>query len=271
MTLKPIVACAALAVSATTFASGDTDVHEREYALPKCDKPVAKVMFSDFKCKAADCSASGSQQETTNNWWADYRSGRVRQPDYRGVGTGMGDMLATALTQTGCFEVMERAQMAEVAQELALVGKKVQAQQADYMITGSVTSLGFDQSGLNLGGLGFFNRIPLVGAAAANLSFKKTKAHLNLDIRVIDINKATIRGSKTFEGDNSRTGIGVGGWGVGSGGLLGGSASSISGTPLEEVARDVLIRSTNFVVDTLAQNAVSERVPLVKADDSAKN
>ncbi len=37
----------------------------------------------------------------------------------------MGDMLAMAPTQTGCFEVMERAQMAEV--ELALVGKKLNA------------------------------------------------------------------------------------------------------------------------------------------------
>ena len=43
---------------------------------------------------------------------------------------------------------------------------------------------------------------------------------------------------------------------------LGGSHASISGSPLEEVARDLLVRSTVFVTDELAARNVSERVTL---------
>lgn len=179
----------------------------------------------------------------------------------------MTDMLAIALTQTGCFEVQERAALEDLNKELALVGKKIEAEAADYMVTGSITSLGFEQSSTGLGGLGFLAG-PL-RLLAGSVDFKKTKVHMNIDIRVVDIKKARIVASKTFQANNERSGFGmsVAGWaGVG----LGGSHASISGSPLEEVARDLLVRATSFLTETIAQKNIAQRVAFKATDAQPK-
>jgi len=171
----------------------------------------------------------------------------------------MTEMLATALSQTGCFEVMERAALDEINKELALVGRKVEAQAADFMVTGSITSLGFEQSSTGLGALGFLPKP--IAMLAGSVDFKKSKVWMNMDIRLVDINKAKMMSSRTFEANNQRSGFGMSaaGWaGVG----FGGSHAAISGSPLEEVARDVLVRSTAFVAETLAAKQIVERVEL---------
>ena len=248
-----------------------SEVSEREIAVPTCTRPAAKVMFTEFKCKSADCSSSAGQQDPRRYRWWDYAAGsggNVGQPTYTGVGTGMTDMLATALTQTGCFDVQERAALEELNRELALVGKKIEAEAADYMVTGSITSLGYEQSSTGLGGLGF-----LPGPfrlLAGSVDFKKSKVHMNIDIRVVDVKKAKIVASKTFQANNEKSGFGVSalGWaGVG----LGGSHASISGSPLEEVARDLLVRATVFLTETIAQKNIAERVALKAQEPNVKN
>jgi curli biogenesis system outer membrane secretion channel CsgG len=260
-------AVAAFAVLTVPLAFADaSEVHEREISVPKCAKPIAKVVVSEIKCKSADCSSGAGQQDPKRYRWWDYMGaggGNVRQPAYTGVGTGMTEMLSTALTQTGCFEVMERASLDEINKELALVGKKVEAEAADFLITGSITSLGFEQSATGLGGLAGFFKGP-VALVAGSVDFKKSKVHMNMDLRVVNISKARVVGSRTFQADNQKSGFGVSaaGWaGVG----LGGSHASITGSPLEEVARDLLVRSTSFITDTLAEKNITERVTL-KAD-----
>ena len=98
--MKPDVrlAAALLFIPAMCFADSST-VSERQIDVPKCNSPAAKVVFTEFKCKSADCSSSAGQQDPRQyRWWE--RSGTVAQPSYTGVGTGMTEMLATALTQT---------------------------------------------------------------------------------------------------------------------------------------------------------------------------
>jgi curli biogenesis system outer membrane secretion channel CsgG len=247
-----------------------SEVMEREIAVPKCLKPAAKVVFTEFKCKSADCSSNAGQQDPRRYRWWDHLSGaggNVAQPSYTGVGTGMTDMLATALSQTGCFDVQERATLDDLNKELALVGKKIEAEAADYMVTGSITSLGFEQSATGLGGLGFLKG-PLA-LLAGSVDFKKSKVHMNMDIRVVDVKRAKIIASKTFQANNQKSGFGVSalGWaGVG----LGGSHASISGSPLEEVARDLLVRATSFLTETIAQKNITERVTLKAAEPDAK-
>jgi curli biogenesis system outer membrane secretion channel CsgG len=247
-----------------------SEVVEREIAVPKCNRPAAKVVFTEFKCKSADCSSNAGQQDPRRYRWWDHLSGaggNVQQPSYTGVGTGMTDMLATALTQTGCFDVQERATLDDLNKELALVGKKIEAEAADYMVTGSITSLGFEQSSTGLGGLGFLKG-PLA-LLAGSVDFKKSKVHMNMDIRVVDVKRAKIVASKTFQANNQKSGFGVSamGWaGVG----LGGSHASISGSPLEEVARDLLVRATSFLTETIAQKNITERIPLKAAESDAK-
>jgi curli biogenesis system outer membrane secretion channel CsgG len=247
-----------------------SEVVEREIAVPKCNRPAAKVVFTEFKCKSADCSSNAGQQDPRRYRWWDHLSGaggNVQQPSYTGVGTGMTDMLATALTQTGCFDVQERATLDDLNKELALVGKKIEAEAADYMVTGSITSLGFEQSATGLGGLGFLKG-PLA-LLAGSIDFKKTKVHMNMDIRVVDVRRAKIIASKTFQANNQKSGFGMSamGWaGVG----LGGSHASISGSPLEEVARDLLVRATSFLTETIAQKNITERIPLKAVEPDAK-
>lgn len=247
-----------------------SEVTEREITVPKCATPAAKVVFTEFKCKSADCSSNAGQQDPRRYRWWEYAGGRgnVAQPSYTGVGTGMTDMLATALTQTGCFEVQERATLDELNKELALVGKKIEAEAADYMVTGSITSLGFEQSSTGLGGLGFLGGP--IGLLAGSIDFKKSKVHMNMDIRVVDVKKAKIIASKTFQANNQKSGFGVSGLGWGGGVGLGGSHASISGSPLEEVARDLLVRATAFLTETIAKKNISERVALKAADPETK-
>lgn len=255
------VAGVVLTLGSTGIQAEPSQVGERQIDVPRCARPVAKVMVSDIKCKSVDCSGGGQQSPKPRRWW-EYVSGsdNVNQPSYTGVGSGMSEMLATALSQTGCFEIMERAALDEINQELALVGKKVEAEPADFMITGSITSIGFEQSSTGLGGLGFLPRP--IALIAGSVDWKSSKVWMNMDIRLVDIRKAKLVGSKTFEANNKRDGFGMSaaGWaGVG----FGGSHASISGSPLEEVARDLLVRSTVYAVDALASRNVTERVSLV--------
>lgn len=246
-----------------------SDVAERVINVPKCNAPAAKVVFTEFKCKSADCSSNAGQQDPRRyRWWeAGGSGGNVSQPTYTGVGTGMTDMLATALSQTGCFDVQERAALEELNKELALIGKRVEAEAADYMVTGSITSLGFEQSSTGLGGLSFLKGP--IGLLAGSIDYKKAKVHMNMDIRVVDVKKAKIVASKTFQANNEKTGFGLSarGWGGGTG--LGGSHASISGSPLEEVARDLLVQSTSFLAETIAKNNITERIA-IKAEPGAK-
>lgn len=90
---------ALLILPALSFAE-PSEVSVRAIDVPKCNAPAAKVVFTEFKCKSADCSSGAGQQDLWQyRWWE--RSGNVSQPSYTGVGTGMTEMLATALTQTG--------------------------------------------------------------------------------------------------------------------------------------------------------------------------
>jgi curli biogenesis system outer membrane secretion channel CsgG len=244
-----------------------SEVSERAIDVPKCAAPAAKVVFTEFKCKSADCSSGAGQQDPRQyRWWE--RSGNVAQPSYTGVGTGMTEMLATALTQTGCFDVQERAALDEINKELALVGKKVEADAADYMITGSITSLGFEQSSTGLGGMSFLKG-PLA-LLAGSVDYKKSKVHMNMDIRVVDVKRAKIIASKTFQANNEKTGFGISALGWGGGTALGGNHASISGSPLEEVARDLLVKSTSFLTETIAAKNITEHVAVKATDVSVK-
>lgn len=244
-----------------------SEVSERSIDVPKCAAPAARVVFTEFKCKSADCSSGAGQQDPRQyRWWE--HTGKVAQPTYTGVGTGMTEMLATALTQTGCFDVQERAELDEINKELALVGRKVEAEAADYMITGSITSLGFEQSSTGLGGMSFLKG-PLA-LLAGSVDFKKSKVHMNMDIRVVDVKRAKIIASKTFQANNEKNGFGISALGWGGGTALGGSHASISGSPLEEVARDLLVKSTSFLTETIAAKNITEHVAVKATDVSVK-
>lgn len=245
----------ALFALATTCAA-QTQVVEKTYALPKCDKPVASVMVGKLSCKSSGC------QPHTSNGAANSQmamllalaNAQSAGPDLSVVGDGMVAILTTVLKETGCFDIQEREAMDELAKELALVGKKMEVQQADFMISGAITSISMESKKSSLGG-GF---IPIIGA----ISTTKQSAEIALDIKIIDINRAKVFDAKTFQANNETSSTSFGAVGFGPGGVLGGGISTIKNTPMEPIVRDILTQIASFT----ATRMVAAKGP-VKSED----
>lgn len=225
--------CAAL-TSIGALATDGTTVTTKAYELPTCTKPVASVMVGKLACKAAGCQPLPA----ANSALLAMAMAQQRGPNLAAVGDGMGAMLTTVLKETGCFDIQDREAMEELAKELALVGKKMEVQQADFMIAGSITSISMNTERKALGG-GF---IPIVGAFS-----KTTKtAEIGLDIKVVDVNRGKIVEAKTFQANNETTSTSFGAGGVGPGFALGGAMQSLKGTPMEGIVRDILTQVASF-------------------------
>lgn len=218
--------------------------------LPHCDAPIASVVVGKLQCKAANCDLGrtsggepaggifGALQQIANAQTGG--AGNVV-----GIGDGIKDVLVTALTESGCFVVQDREQMAELQAELALVGKTLQAQQAEYLISGAITQIDISVKQSNLGG----GLIPVVGAVG-----KKTQhAAVGLDLKLVNVDTATVVASK-----NAQAAIDTKSWNLAGGGVapvggtwggFGGAFSSLKGTNLEAVTKDAIAKGVTFLVE----------------------
>ena len=232
-----LIAVAMLGVFSVQVFAAETVITEKTAQVQKCEKPIGKIALGKVTCKAAFCSNPKSPAAS----FLQQIASLTGQPAYEGIGQGIGDMLISALKQTGCFEVLERESMEELKQEVALMGKNIELEAADFLIGGSVTSLTMETTNTNLG-LGI---IPVLSA----VDIKKTRALVGMDIRIIDVNSGKITFTKSYEANNQKSGLGIGaggGWnGVGFGGIF----SQLKGTALEEVVRDVVVRATVDIID----------------------
>lgn len=231
-----------LAVMTATLAGtavAETTITEKDYNLPRCTKPIASLMVGNLTCKSAGCQANAGANDRAGGLaaLAAMASGES-EGSFPGIGDGLSAMLTTALKETGCFDIQEREALEELKKEMALVGKTVEAQQSDYMITGAVTSISMSTKRKQLGG----GYVPIIGA----FSTTKKTADLGLDIKIIDVSKATVVDSKTFAANNetSSWSMGAGAFGGGMGAL--GGMSNIKGTPMEDVVRDILARVASY-------------------------
>lgn len=232
-----LIAVAILGVFSVSALAAETEIAEKTAQVPKCEKPIGKIALGKVTCKAASCS----NPKTPTASFLQQIASLAGQPAYEGIGQGIGDMLISALRETGCFEVLERESLEELKQEIALMGKNIELEAADFLIGGSVTSLTMETTNTNLG-LGI---IPVLSA----VDIKKTRAVVGMDIRIIDVNSGKITFTKSYEANNQKSGLGIGagaGWhGVGFGGIY----SQLKGTALEEVVRDVVVRATVDIVN----------------------
>jgi curli biogenesis system outer membrane secretion channel CsgG len=169
------------------------------------------------------------------------------QPNVEGIGSGLGDMMVTMMKSTGCFSIQERQDLDAINKELALVGKKVEAEPADFIISGSVTQISLEQARSNFG----FGLIPVIGSVSSTTQ----KAEVALDLRLIEVQKAKIMESKSFSAKSSKTSWGVGGGGASAVAGFGGTFSKLNGTALEVVAKQALVEAVNFMVATLSQRS----------------
>ena len=232
-----------LAVSAGFAHADKTTISEKEYALPKCSKPVASVMIGQLTCKSAACQPVQQDARAGGLMALAALASGNSSVSFPGVGEGMSAMLTTVLKETGCFDIQERESLDDLNKELALVGKKVEVQQADFLITGAITSINMSTHKKQFAG----GWIPILGSISTTTKL----ADLGLDIKLIDVNKAKLLEAKTFTGNNETSSTSFGGAAFGPGfGVLGGM-SSVKGTPMEDVIREILVRVASFSSRTL--------------------
>ncbi len=127
--------------------------------------------------------------------------------DWQNIGTGVGEMMVTALSETKKYTLIERAKLEAViaeqklgasgavtAQTAAKIGRLLGAQ---YIITGAVTEFGIKDSKIGIGGLE--KVLPFGGGA----KISKTKARVVIDVRAIDTTSGQIAAAAKGEGEKS--------------------------------------------------------------------
>lgn len=196
-----------------------------------CDTPQMTVSLSPLQCKASSCQ---TRNQGTGNMAAliAYAQEKEGIPDLSGFGAGMTDMLTSALTATGCFDVLDRELLAELAREQQLAGKKVSLAGADIMATGSITSLTFDKANSSFGGF--------VSPALGGLSTSKVTAKIGMDVRLVDVNTGRVAYTQTYKAESGKRNYGVAGGGLIGSGLFGGSHSVKGAVEIEAAAREVI-------------------------------
>lgn len=143
------------------------------------------------------------------------------------IGTGIPDQLVTKLVNDGTYSVIERERLNDILseQDLGQTGRLNPRQAAalgkmlgaDVLITGSITSFGFDgqEVGTNVLGIGS-SYIPgiagsLLGQTLGGLSKDNTEAKIEIDTRMIDVTTGEVIGAAHTTGKAGRDSLQVGG------------------------------------------------------------
>ncbi|MBA4372237.1 MAG: hypothetical protein C0402_05195 [Thermodesulfovibrio sp.] len=224
--------------------SEETVIKERQYSVQLCSSPTASVIVGSVVCKANACRTD--RDLTPQSGLLQRILSLSGQPQVTGISDGMGDMLLTTLKKTGCVDLLEREGLEQLRQEMELAGIAFKPPTADYMIMGSVNSIKVESSDTNIGG----GYIPVIGS----LDIKKTNITLAFDIRLVQVSTGKILFTNTYEGSNKKSGFGIGGATSFGNVAFGGAYSSLKGTPVEEVARDIIIRVTADLISQIQKD-----------------
>ena len=180
---------------------------------------------------------------TIQRWWSGTED----------IGEGISDMIVDELVNDGSFRIFERKRLNTLLAEqnfqdsdrvdptakLAKIGKMLGVK---YVVAGSVTKFGTEQSSKGVGGGGFGSRF---GVGAVGTS--KGKANVAITARIIDVETGEIMASAKGDGTSKRSGFLLGGAGGGSGGAGGGvinfSSSDFRDTILGE-ATEAAVKGT---------------------------
>jgi len=131
------------------------------------------------------------------------------------VGKGISDLLVKYLVQDGTYSVIERKAMDKIMAEqnfsnsdradpnsAAKLGRLLGV---DAMIVGSITQFGNDTKNTNVGG----NGGGFGGFGIGGVKHSNTKAIVNIDARIVDIDTAEILGVAEGHGESSRSSTGL--------------------------------------------------------------
>jgi curli biogenesis system outer membrane secretion channel CsgG len=231
--LAQIAGCATL--DQLTQPSAQVDNNAGTTPLPPYSGPRARIAVADFDVKAAKA--------------------------YGEIGTGLREMLITALVNSNRFRVVERQVLNALMQEQELAASGAAAQgtgaqrgqikTADVIVTAAVTEFEPQASGGagGIGGGGGVGSGILGGLLGASLN----KAHMALDIRIIDTSTSEVLAATRVQGQASDISGGFmagffGGW------ALGGGLGAYANTPMEKAIRICIIEAVRYISQTIPAN-----------------
>jgi curli biogenesis system outer membrane secretion channel CsgG len=179
----------------------------------------------------------------TDHWWGN-----------QDIGAGIADLIVDALVDDGSFRVFERkklnALLAEQnfanseradpsAKTVAQIGKALGVK---YLIVGSITKFGSENSKKGVGGGGFGSKFGI-----GSVGKSEGKANVAITARIVDTSTGEIMLSAKGDGTSKRSGLMLGGAGGGGGGAAGGginfSSSDFKDTIIGE-ATEMAVKTT---------------------------
>lgn len=216
---------------AWTQPTAQVDNNAGTQAMPPYTGPKARIAVSEFEVKAA--RADGE------------------------IGTGLREMLSTALVNSQRFRVLERQVLNAIMQEQELAAsgaaqaggvQRGQIRTADLLITAAVTEFEPEASGGRAGLLGGGrSRGSLIGAVVGGAM---NKAHMALDIRIIDTSTSEVLAATRVQGQATDVAGGLFAGVLGSVGL-GGGLSAYANTPMEKAIRVCIIEAVKYIAQSV--------------------
>lgn len=176
------------------------------------------------------------------------------------VGKGISDLLVKYLVQDGTYSVIERKALDKILAEQnfsnsdranpASAAKLGKLLGVDAIVVGSVTQFGNETKNTNVGGGGY----GLGKFGIGGVGQKKSKAIVNVDARIVDIDTAEILGVASGHGESKRESTsllgGGGGWTGGGGGAVDFGSSNFQQTILGEAVNAAVEQmSTGLIAD----------------------
>jgi curli biogenesis system outer membrane secretion channel CsgG len=205
-------------------------------ALPPYSGPRARIAVADFDVKAA--KAGGE------------------------IGSGLREMLVTVLINSNRFSVVERQALGAVMQEQELSAsgaaqagaggpQRGKIKTADLIITAAVTEFEPQASG-GMGGIGGGGGVGS-GILGGLLGAALNKAHMALDIRIVDTSTSEVLAATRVQGQATDVAGGfmagfMGSW------ALGGGLGAYANTPMEKAIRVCIIEAVRYISQTIPVN-----------------
>ncbi len=228
--LAVIIWLESCAPTAQVTSSGGPSIAEAQ--AERYDGPKARLAVGEF------------QDKTAKGGWTGGWLGMFGM-NFKQIGDGMQDMLTTALFNTNRFIVLEREQLGEVLkeQDLAASGRIKKGTEAptgeiygaELLITAAVTE--FEGGAKGVGGGTKVLGVTVGGGVK--------KAHIAIDIRIIDTKTSQIVAATSVEG--SATNIALGGL-TNIGGSLPVALGGFSKTPTEKAIRVCIQKAVEYIV-----------------------
>jgi len=180
------------------------------------------------------------------------------------VGKGITDLLVKYLVQDGTYSVIERQALDKIMAEqnfsnsdranptsAAKLGKLLGV---DAIIVGAVTQFGNDTKNQNIGGGGG----NWGGFGVGGFSHKKTKAIVNIDARIVDIDTAEILGVAEGHGESSRSSTGL----LGGGGNCHGWGNGAVDFGSSDFQQTILGEAVKAAVEQMSTGLVADNTKL---------